>query len=79
MYFHVPLVCNLISHIPDIVVLVRAGPPRIESMVRKSCLRWATHVIPVNDSCLPKQLFYDKIYMKGRERHQNQRKGLRTR
>ena len=41
--------------------LERAGLLTLESIYVKSCLRWVGHVIQKDDSCLPKQLFYDKI------------------
>ena len=47
--------------IPDTEVLERAGLPSIESMVMKSYLYWAGHVVQIDDSHLPKQLFYGEI------------------
>ena len=49
------------SHTPDTEVLEWASLPNIESMVMKNCLRWSGHLARMNDTQLPKQLFYGEL------------------
>ena len=49
------------SHILDTKVLERAGLPSIVSILLKSCLRWSGHVIRMDDSRLPNQLFFGEM------------------
>ena len=61
------------SHIPDTDVSEWAGLPSIESMVVKSCLRWGDYVIWMDDSHLPKKLFYSEM-RKGKRKVSKQKK-----
>ena len=36
----------------------KAGLPSIQPIVMKTCLRWVGHILRMDDSCLPRQLFY---------------------
>ena len=47
--------------IPDTVVLAKANLPSIYSMLIKSQLRWAGHVVRLPDFRLPKQLLYGEL------------------
>ena len=45
----------------NISVLQQAGCPSIESLIVKSQLRWAGHVVRMHNSRLPKQIFYSEL------------------
>jgi hypothetical protein len=47
--------------IPDTTVLDRAGIPSINTMLMKSQLRWAGHVVRMPDHRMPKILLYSEI------------------
>ena len=47
--------------IPDTEVLQRADMPSIHTTLRKNQLRWTGHVVLMNDSRLPKRLFYSEL------------------
>ena len=47
--------------VPDTEVLSRADMPSIHTLLGKNQLRWAGHVVRMDDDRLPKQLFYSKL------------------
>ena len=50
------------SHILHTEILGKAGLPRIQSMVMKSCLRWVGHIVRIDDGRLPRQLCYGDMW-----------------
>ena len=54
---------------PDTAVLEKSSCPNIESMIAAQQLRWAGHVVRMNDDRLPKQLFYGELASGKRPRH----------
>ena len=50
------------SHVSDTEVLGKTWLPSIQSMVMKSCLRWVGYIVRMDDSRLPRQLFYGEIW-----------------
>ena len=50
------------SHVSDTEVFGKAGLPSIQSMVMKSCLQWVGHIVRMDDSRLPRQLFYGEMW-----------------
>ena len=49
------------EHIPDTEVLERTKLPSVPTLLRKNQLRWAGHVVRMDDSRLPKQLLYCEL------------------
>lgn len=56
------------DHIPDSEVLTKANLPSIHSLLHKSQLRWAGHVVRMSDNRLPKQLLYGELLTGKRSR-----------
>ena len=46
---------------PDTAILQIAESPSIESLIMKNQLRWAVHVVRMEDERIPKQLFYGEL------------------
>ena len=57
------------SYTPDTSVLERAHSSSIEKRVILSQMRWVGHVVRMEDSRLPKQLFYGELSTGKRPRH----------
>lgn len=55
------------DRISDVEVLQRANTTGIEAMLMKVQLRWAGHVVRMDDKRLPKQVFYSQIKNAKRE------------
>ena len=49
------------DHIPNVEVLRRANMSSIEATLTASQLRWTGHIIRMNDSRLPKAVFYGEL------------------
>ena len=49
------------DHIPNVEVLRRAKMSSIEATLTASQLRWTGHIIRMNDSRLPKAVFYGEL------------------
>ena len=49
------------SHTPDTEVLTMAGSTSIAARIMKNQMRWAGHLIRMDDSRLPKQLFFGEL------------------
>ena len=47
--------------VPDTEVLSRADMPSIHTLLGKNQLRWAGHVVRMDDDRLPKQLLYSEL------------------
>ena len=56
------------DHIPNTEVLQRARMSGIEAYIRKSQLRWTGHVLRMDNSRLPKQIFFSELSQGGRSR-----------
>jgi hypothetical protein len=54
--------------IPDTVVLDRAGIPSINTLLMKSQLRWAGHIVRMPDHRMPKIIFYSEMLYGKRSR-----------
>ena len=54
---------------PDTVVLQRAGCTSIAKQIILSQMRWVGHVVRMDDTRLPKQLFYGELCIGKRPRH----------
>ena len=57
------------SHTPDSSVLERAGSSSVEKIVIKNQLRWAGHLVRMDDDRLPKRLFYGELPIGKRPRN----------
>ena len=64
---------QMAGYIPDTEVLTRADLPSIHTMLMKSQLRWAGHVVRMPDCRLPKQLMYGEL-VNGKRAHGGQKK-----
>ena len=53
--------CKMAVTIPDTDILKKAECLSIEAMVVRNRLRWAGHVVRMEDVRLPKQLFYGEF------------------
>lgn len=65
-HFHLSCLRRLLhirwqDKIPDTEVLERTGLPSIYTMLQKTQVRWAGHVVRMPDSRLPKQLLYGEL------------------
>ena len=49
------------QRIPDTAVLSRAKTTSIHTMLVKHQVRWAGHLVRMDDSRIPKQLFYGEL------------------
>ena len=49
------------DHIPNVEVLRRANMSSIDATLTASQLRWTGHIIRMNDSRLPKAVFYGEL------------------
>ena len=49
------------DRIPDTDVLDTADMPSVHTILKKNQLRWAGHVVRMNDYRLPKQMFYSEL------------------
>ena len=49
------------DHIPNVEVLRQANMASIEATLTASQLRWTRHIIRMNDSRLPKVVFYGEL------------------
>ena len=49
------------DHIPNVEVLRRANMSSIETTLAASKLRWTGHIIRMNDSRLPKAVFFGEL------------------
>ena len=54
---------------PDTAVLEKAQCPNIESLIMSSQMRWAGHLLRMEDTRLPKKLFYGELKNGKRPRH----------
>ena len=54
---------------PDTAVLEKAQCPNLESLIVSSQMRWAGHLVRMEDTRLPKQLFYGELENGKRPRH----------
>ena len=54
---------------PDTAVLEKAQCPNIESLIVSSQMRWAGHLVRMEDTRLPKQLFYGELENGKQPRH----------
>ena len=57
------------NHVPDTEVLSKAGSVSITSRVMRNQLRWAGHLVRLDDTRLPKQLFYSELRSGSRPQH----------
>ena len=57
------------SHTPDTEVLSMAGTLSVSARLMRSQTRWAGHLIRMDDSRLPKQLFFGELSVGTRPRH----------
>ena len=57
------------SSIPDTAVLEKAQCPNIESLIVSSQMRWTGHIVRMEDTRLPKQIFYGQLVNAKRPRH----------
>ena len=53
-------------HVPDIEVLDKTSLLSVKSMIMKQQLRWSGHVVPLEDSRLPKQALYGEMVLRKR-------------
>ena len=65
-HFHLGCLRKLLKikwqdHIPDTEVLERANMNSVYTMLRKTQLRWAGHVVRMPEERLPKQIFYGEL------------------
>ena len=65
-HFHLSCLRRLLhikwqDKIPDTEVLEQAGIPSIHTLLQKAQVRWAGHVVRMEDSRLPKQLLYGEL------------------
>ena len=63
--------------IPDTVVLDRAGIPSINTLLMKSQLRWAGHIVRMPDHRMPKIIFYSEM-LYGKHSRGGQKRRSRT-
>ena len=56
-------------HVPDTDVLARTKTTSIAAIVRRNQLRWAGHLVRLDGSRLPKQLFYGELLLGKRPQH----------
>ena len=56
-------------HTPDTEVLEKALCPSLESMITTAQLRWADHLVRMDDVRLPKRLFYGELASGKRPQH----------
>lgn len=56
-------ICNIRwqDRVPNTAVLEKCGLPSIESLLVNSSLRWAGHVVRMNDERIPKALLYGQL------------------
>ena len=59
---------NWQQHVPDTEVLELAKMSSIEALIIKHQLRWAGHLVRLDDSRIPKQLFYSELCLGKRKR-----------
>ena len=52
---------NWTEHRTNVEVLEESGCTSIEALIAKSQLRWAGHVVRMNDMSIPKQIFYSEL------------------
>ncbi|KAJ1179731.1 hypothetical protein NDU88_004965 [Pleurodeles waltl] len=66
---------NITRHnkIPDTDVLNQAGLPSIYTLLRRTQIRWAHHLVNVPDTHLPKRLFYGEL-VEGKHKQSGQKK-----
>ena len=57
------------SYTPDTVVYSRAGMESVSVMVVKNQMRWAGHLVRMDDTRLPKRLFYGELSSGKRPQH----------
>lgn len=57
------------SYTPDTVVLSKSGMENICVMLMKNQIRWAGHLVRMDDSRLPKRLFYGELSSGSRPQH----------
>ena len=57
------------NRIADTEVLAKAGITSVVTMIMQNQLRWAGHLVRLDDSRLPKQLFYSELAIGKRPQH----------
>lgn len=65
--FHQYYLCHILGiiwkmSVSDVEVLERCGCDSVKTLTLKHQLRQASHLVRMNDSCIPKQLFYGELW-----------------
>ena len=79
--FHLNCLCKLLrvkwqDKVPDTEILEQTGMSSIFTMLRKTQLRWAGHVVRMPDERLPKRILYGEL-LTGARSHGGQKKGFK--